>query len=136
MKKLFALCLVLVLTLALFTACTDKPSQNSTQAQNPLATDAPKTNAPETKATETKAPETKPEETTPAETKLSGEAKAIAESLIGSSVEELFAAIGEPQDSSYASSCDGPGDDGELYYEGFTVYTYREDGKETITDVY
>ena len=50
-------------------------------------------------------------------------------------VSELYAAIGEPLDSSYASSCIGPGDDGELYYEGFTVATYREGDRETVRDV-
>ena len=34
-----------------------------------------------------------------------------------------------------ARSCLGDGDDGNLYYEGFTVYTYREDGEETVTYV-
>ncbi len=29
----------------------------------------------------------------------------------------------------------GPGEDGELVYDGFTVYTYRENGVETVEDV-
>ena len=29
----------------------------------------------------------------------------------------------------------GPGEDGELIYNGFTVYTYRENGMETVEDV-
>ena len=143
MKKLIVVCLVLVLTLAFFAGCTDKPNENTTQAPatNAPATDAPKTDAPETKAPESRAPETKAPDTKPAETnapdtKLSGDAKAIAESLIGSPVADLYAVIGQPQDSSDASSCDGPGDDGELYYEGFTVYTYREGDQETVKDVY
>ncbi len=51
------------------------------------------------------------------------------------SVDELLEALGEPLERSYAPSCLGDGEDGELQYEGFTVYTYREDGVETVTDV-
>ncbi len=58
-----------------------------------------------------------------------------AAGLIDSSVQELFDAIGEPLDSRYASSCLGEGEDGELYYDGFTVYTYRDSAGETIYDV-
>ena len=74
---------------------------------------------------------------TPAET-----APAVDEALfkaacdcIDQDVSALYAAIGEPSDSSYASSCLGPGEDGELYYEGFTVATYREGDKEIVRDV-
>lgn len=58
-----------------------------------------------------------------------------ARSCIGQDVDALYDAIGEPSGSSYASSCLGPGDDGELYYEGFTVATYREGEKEIVRDV-
>jgi hypothetical protein len=47
----------------------------------------------------------------------------------------LIAAIGSPNSRSYASSCIGEGEDGELSYNGFTVYTYRENGIETVQDV-
>ena len=33
-------------------------------------------------------------------------------------------------------SCIGDGEDGLLYYNGFTVTTYRENGKETVQDAY
>ena len=143
-RKLFALCLVLVLALGLFAGCTDKPAESTTNAPttNAPGTDAPKTEAPATEAPATEAPATQPAETqlaatdAPATGKVEGDPKTIAANLIGSPVEDLYAAIGEPEGSSYASSCDGPGEDGELYYEGFTVYTYREDGKETVKDVY
>lgn len=61
--------------------------------------------------------------------------KEIAESLIGREVSELYDAIGEPAESSYASSCLGSGEDGELHYDGFTVYTYREANSEIIQNV-
>lgn len=64
------------------------------------------------------------------------DALTTAQEMIGENVSSLTAAIGEPENSSYASSCLGPGEDGELYYDGFTVYTYRDpDGTENIYDV-
>ena len=74
-------------------------------------------------------PEEKP---APSETAPSRE-KAAA--YIGKSVSSMIAAIGEPNSRSYAPSCLGEGEDGELIYDGFTVYTYREDGSETVEDV-
>lgn len=59
-----------------------------------------------------------------------------AVSYIGKLSSELVEEIGMPNRVSYASSCRGDGLDGELYYNTFTVYVYREtDGTETIYDV-
>lgn len=58
-----------------------------------------------------------------------------ARGLIGQSVEELYAQVGEPLSAEYAPSCLGDGDDGELVYDGFIVYTYREEGSELVEDV-
>ena len=59
-----------------------------------------------------------------------------ATSMIDCAVEDVIAAIGEPNDRAYATSCIGEGEDGELYYDGFTVYTYRDlDGAEHVYDV-
>ena len=64
------------------------------------------------------------------------DALATEQEMIGEDISALTAPIGEPETSSYASSCLGPGDDGELYYDGFTVYTYRDpDGTENVYDV-
>ena len=52
-----------------------------------------------------------------------------ARAYIGQSVSSMIAALGSPISSSY------PGEDGELVYDGFTVYTYRENGVETVEDV-
>jgi hypothetical protein len=65
-----------------------------------------------------------------AEEKLS-----IAKGYIDAPVEDLIAEIGEPVDRDYAPSCMGSGDDGNLYYDGFTVYTYREGDSEVVIDV-
>lgn len=61
--------------------------------------------------------------------------KETAMSFIGKNISELYAAIGRPSGSDYASSCLGDGEDGELFYDGFTVYTYREGDTETVQDV-
>lgn len=58
--------------------------------------------------------------------------KALANSCLEKSVDDLYALIGQPQSSDYAPSCLGPGEDGMLYYDGFIVYTYRENGVETV----
>lgn len=63
------------------------------------------------------------------------ELKAEAEKLIGKSVEKLLEALGEPTSLSYAPSCLGSGEDGEYIYDGFTVYTYKEGGTETVRSV-
>ena len=60
----------------------------------------------------------------------------VAQMMIDHPVDELYALIGKPNDSSYASSCMGDGEDGELYYDGFTVCTYLEGDTETVVDVY
>lgn len=59
----------------------------------------------------------------------------IAKSYIDKPIEDLYAVIGQPLSSDYASSCLGPGEDGLLEYDGFVVYTYREGDKETVYDV-
>ena len=55
-----------------------------------------------------------------------------AQTFVDKEAEELIAVIGEPLSSDYAPSCLGPGKDGELCYEGFTVYTYKEGGSEIV----
>ena len=64
------------------------------------------------------------------------DAYSVAHDLIGSSVTALTDEIGQPNKTAFASSCLGDGEDGEYYYDGFTVYTYRDvNGGETIYDV-
>ncbi len=101
---------------------TKKPTQ---QTSTPKA----QTPAPTPKATPTPTPQ--PTKAAPAPTAD----KAAA--YIGSSTASLVAAIGQPNSKSYASSCIGDGQDGEWYYNGFTVYTYKDvDGTETVQDVF
>ena len=67
----------------------------------------------------------------------SNEAKyEMAVNCIGKLSSELVEEIGMPNRVSYSSSCRGDGLDGELYYNTFIVYVYREtDGTETVYDV-
>lgn len=71
-------------------------------------------------------------ETTTTETQGVSDRKALAESCIDKPVAELYALIGEPNSSDYAPSCMGDGEDGNLYYDGFIVYTYREGNEESV----
>lgn len=59
----------------------------------------------------------------------------LAKSFVDKTLPELIEKIGEPVSSSYATSCLGPGQDGELVYDGFKVYTYNNGETERILDV-
>ena len=89
-------------------------------------------------ASEETAPVSEPagEETAPADEPEGESLLETAKTFEGAPVEDLIAAIGEPESSDYAPSCLGEGEDGNLYYDGFTVYTYRDtDGSETVSYV-
>ena len=71
---------------------------------------------------------------TSTQSQLTDKEKAI--SCIDKDVAELYDLIGQPQSSDYAPSCLGEGgEDGNLYYADFTVYTYREGDTEVVKDV-
>lgn len=59
----------------------------------------------------------------------------LARDCIGAPVEELYALVGEPESKEYGPSCFGEGEDGQLYYADFIVYTYRFEGEEIVQDV-
>ena len=64
-----------------------------------------------------------------------------AQSLIGHPVEELYEALGEPAGGAqYSKSCmdgaDENAQDGMLYYDTFSVWTYKTDDSEIIEAVY
>ena len=108
-----------------------------TEAPTPEPTAEP-TTEPTPESTAEPTPEPAPEpapQPTEAPAMSAEEKKALAEGYIDRDVEELYAAIGQPEYSDYAPSCLGEGDDGNLYYDGFTVYTYRENGMETVVYV-
>ena len=138
MKKFVVLALALALLLA---ACgpahpqetQGQPAQTSAdQTTTGKAAQPPETTSAAEPVISTQAPT---QEATEVPTTVSGvdqELLAKAQSCIDKTVEELIALIGEPVNSDYAPSCLGPGEDGRLYYEGFFVETYREDGTEIV----
>ena len=117
------------------TPAVEKPAAGETEAQTDPDTSEPVTDSE---------PVAKPEPTgdqtsasTGSQPPTEGPAAATLEdvqALVGQDVANLYAIAGQPQDSHYEYSCSGPGDDGILYYQNFIVFTYVEDGVETIVD--
>ena len=121
MKKLTCLLLALTLLLGL-AACGEEPAEVT---EEPAAESAEPAAEPSAAPEASEAPAE--EEPSPLE---------AAKAFEGAPLEDLIAAIGEPLSSDYAPSCLGEGEDGNLYYDGFTVYTYRDvDGSETVNYV-
>ena len=109
--------------------CAYPPAQETDVSQK----EEPTVTAPEPAAEPEPEPQPEPEpEPDPQPVVPTADA---ARAYIGQSASSLIAALGAPISSSYAPSCLGPGEDGELIYSGFTVYTYRENGVETVEDV-
>lgn len=140
MSKRIITVLLIVFTLFALAACgAQTEPQHPTQNGEPTQSEQPQTPAP-APTLESVLPGsnlgTGAEPTPDADPVSFDEAKfKEAEKYIDHDVSELYAAIGEPMDSSYATSCIGDGDDGELYYDGFTVATYRDGDRETVRDV-
>ena len=107
--------------------CAYPPAQETDVSQK----EEPAVTAPDPKPVQQTEPEPQPD---PDPQPVTPTADA-ARTYIGQSASSLIAALGSPISSSYAPSCLGPGEDGELIYSGFTVYTYRENGVETVEDV-
>ncbi len=63
---------------------------------------------------------------------------AVAQKMTGSMVQDLYAAIGQPNGADYTTSClVFDGQDGLLYYDGFTVSTVKyADGTEMVMGAY
>lgn len=123
MKKAMILLLCAALTLGL-AACGEAAVEDSAAPSADVSAEpAPVESAAPGKSA--------PEETPDGEAGLLDTAKEYE----GKPVEDLIAAIGEPVSSDYAPSCLGEGEDGNLYYDGFTVYTYRDDTGETVSYV-
>ena len=133
MKKTIAIILALMLVLSLAACGEEQKAIDAIGGQDGPEVTATATPAPEATPEPTPEPTPKPTAEPAEEPAPEDDLKTTAESFIGAAVEELIAAIGEPQSSDYAPSCLGEGgEDGNLYYEGFVVYTYREDGTETV----
>lgn len=119
-----------------------KPVTNTTTAKPsaPASTSKPSasTSKPAASAPAGKPAQSKPAASAPAETKPAEPAKptaAQASGYVGSSASALESALGAPTSKSYSPSCMGEGEDGIWTYDGFTVYTYKEGGSETVEAV-
>ena len=128
MKKSIAL-LMLTLCLALLCACGETaepaPETPAPDAQEAAAQTLPE----EAPAAQPEAPAQEPEEAPKEPSALE-----TALTFVDQDAAALVQAIGEPLETQYEASCSGPGDDGVWTYDGFMVYTYRENGVETIVD--
>ena len=119
---------------------TPAPAETAAPAESaaPVETEAPaETPAPEPRAepvaTLPDAGLIRDTETAPSP---SEELFELAKGYVDKPLAELQAEIGEPVSSSYVSSCLIPGgEDGELHYDGFTVYTVKSGDSETVQDV-
>lgn len=147
-KKITSILLVCLLlaAAAVLTACGEKPesAQTSVQEAAPAAAEQPaQTPEPvqvqQPEPEEAEPAEEEPEAPTRAELELPEETKApgaleTALSFVDQDAQLLLNALGEPQEKLYEASCSGPGDDGIWIYEDVTVFTYLENGVETVVD--
>lgn len=130
MKK--SICILLACLTLLLCACAAQEQPPET-----VKTPADTTAAPETKAPATEPPRQETEaptqaETEPVATEEESKALALAKTCIDKPVEELYALIGEPESTDYAPGCMGHEMEGNLYYDGFIVYTYVDSGEEIV----
>lgn len=112
---------------------TAKPSAPASTSKPSASTSKPAASAPASKPAQSK-----PAASAPAETKPAEPAKPTASQAsgyVGSSAAALESALGAPTSKSYSPSCMGEGEDGIWTYDGFTVYTYKEGGSETVEAV-
>lgn len=108
-------------------------STNTTTTKPSASTSKPAASAPASKPAQSK-----PAASAPAEAKPAEPAKPTASQAsgyVGSSASALESALGAPTSKSYSPSCMGEGEDGIWTYDGFTVYTYKEGGSETVEAV-
>ena len=121
-------------------AASEKPTESKakSKAESKAETAAKSKPAKQETAASSKEEKTEPVESKPVTETAPAETASLETALkyVGKDVSKLYAAIGKPNSSEYASSCIGDGEDGLLYYNGFTVTTYRENGKETVQDAY
>ena len=119
-------------------AVSDNPVQNSEPVDSPPSDPVNESDAPGSGGEPSSFPAVESDAPGTGGELSSDERKAIAESLIDHPVSELYEAIGEPISSDYAPGCVGDvaSEDGELIYDGFTVYTVRTaDREEYVYDV-
>lgn len=133
MKKF--ICVPMVLSMLLLTACAGKETVPAPEPAAPAAKTAVQA---ETAPQEAPEPIPEPEPVLEPESVSAPDASDTelekALECVDQNVSTLYEAVGEPESSHYEYSCSGPGDDGVLYYDGFIVFTYKENGVETVVD--
>ena len=136
LTRILLVCLLLAAA-AVLTACGEQPEpaqETAPAAAEQLAPEAPASAEPEEPAEpeiEAAPAQTEPEQ--PEETAEPGVLE-TALSFVDQDAALLLEALGEPQEKLYEASCSGPGDDGIWVYDGVTVFTYLENGVETVVD--
>ena len=136
LTRILLVCLLLAAA-AVLTACGEQPEpaqETAPAAAEQLAPEAPASAEPEEPAEpdiEAAPAQTEPEQ--PEETVEPGVLE-TALSFVDQDAALLLNALGEPQEKLYEASCSGPGDDGIWIYEDVTVFTYLENGVETVVD--
>ncbi len=146
-----ALCLICALLLIGCGSTAPTAAPSPAVSASPVETEAPAPAASPAPAAETPEPSTEPEPSAEPAARLpdadlvrdtatapspSEALFELAKSYVDKPLSELQAEIGEPVSSSYVSSCLIPGgEDGELHYDGFTVYTVKSSDSETVQDV-
>lgn len=139
LTRILLVCLLLAAA-AVLTACGETPESAPETAPAAAEQAAPEAaSAPET---QTPAESEEPAEPEPEEAPVQAEPEAAEEpgaletalSFVDQDAQLLLDALGEPQQKLYEASCSGPGDDGIWIYDGLTVFTYLENGVETVVD--
>lgn len=134
MKKTLLLIVTLIFTVLILSACGSEKHEPTIVVETP----APVTETAKPEPSMEVLPEVDiPEESAqPEYTGLDNEKYQAALGLIGENVEELYKAIGNPEYQDYGPSCLGDYDsDGQLDYEGFSVFTVVKGEVETVYDV-
>jgi hypothetical protein len=136
MKKLVALlgALTLMLTMAACGADTQTESEAVTATMTPVEQSVEE--VIEASASDAEQAELPPASDSDAVLESSDYTTALE--YVGRSVEELYAAIGEPTGGTqYAASCaEENAEDGMLFYDGFYVWSLRTEDQELVYNVY
>ena len=143
LTRILLVCLLLAAA-AVLTACGETPESAQTPAPEtaPAAAEQAAPEAASAPETQTPAEPEEPAESEPEEAPAQAELEAADEpgaletalSFVDQDAQLLLDALGEPQQKLYEASCSGPGDDGIWIYDGLTVFTYLENGVETVVD--
>lgn len=141
MKKFVALLLLAVIVLSL-TGCAALAERANEKEGGPHAAPSPTpdlTDILSASASDSAAAardHTPPASSTSIQADQAGYEKALE--CVGQSVEELYAAVGQPVETpTYGPSCLQEGaEDGMLTYNGFYVWTVRTGTSETVQEVY